>query len=93
MQIINIYTIVVVILTKQLFIFGSHNNGTAQTIKSIFTDTDLGITVKIDGKGLIDCSGLMCSNQTEYCRIIELPVYNEKILEIRKQCVDKEGKN
>lgn len=93
MQTINICT-TIVLLTTELFIFGSHNIDATQTIESLYTDTDFGITIKIDDKGLIDCSGLICSNKTEYCKIMEVPQGKKgEKMEIRKQCVDKNGKH
>lgn len=93
MQIINICSTIVVVSTIQLFITGFYNIDAKQTIESLFTDTDLGITVKIDDKGLIDCGGLICSDSAEYCKILESPIENGKKLDLRKQCVDKDGKS
>lgn len=89
MQIINICSTIVVISTILLFISGFHN---IDAVKSLFADMDLGITVTVNDDGLIDCSGLICSNGTEYCKILETPLENGKKLRLQKQCLNNDGK-
>lgn len=86
MQIIDICFTTIIL--PALFISGIYHIDA--TTESLFVDSELGIIVKIDDNGLIFCSGLICSNQTEYCRIFEMPVGRKK-LKLLKQCVDREG--